>query len=127
MILSRLTGRGRPGVQRVRLGVVHSVLETRFCGLLREFRSLYESFITDEPASDEIRVRVDQQPFSLRHRARYQVTVNDRLIFEPGRPDELLPYVEWVDQLGGASGVAGLPAPARLQPGGGGAGRDPAG
>jgi len=83
-------------VQRVRLGVVQAVLETRFAGLLREFAGLYESFTTDEPVAGEIRVRVEKQPVSLRHRARYQVNVNDRLIFEPTRPDELLPYVEWV-------------------------------
>jgi HprK-related kinase A len=78
-----------------RIGVVQVSLSTPLRGVLRQYANLYRHFETDEPADREICVEVRPTRFSLRHRRRYEVSVNKRLQFEPTRREEILPYVDW--------------------------------
>lgn len=81
--------------RRYRIGVVRAALTTPVSALLDEHAALYADFETAASDGPEIQVRVSPQPFSLRHRRRFDVSVNRRVQFTPARRAELLPYVEW--------------------------------
>lgn len=81
--------------RRFRIGVVSTCLQTALRRVLRDYTALYRAFECHTPDENEIHLAVTRLPFSLRHRPRYLVTVNQRLQFEPGRIAEVLPYVEW--------------------------------
>lgn len=82
-------------IRRFRIGVVHTALSSSLRSLNREYASLYGAFESGVEDKNEIRIEVTRQPLSLRHRRRYVVTINGRIQYEPGRRDEVLPYLEW--------------------------------
>lgn len=82
-------------VRHYRIGVVRAAVTSRVSALMEEHRSLYAPYEVAAADGQEIEVRVAAQPFSWRHRRRYDVTVNNRVQFQPARRAELLPYVEW--------------------------------
>ncbi len=77
------------------IGIVPVSLTTSLRGLHDEYTSLYRDFLTTRPHTKAVHVEVQPKPISLRHRRRYNVTVNGRLQFEPTRADGFLPYIEW--------------------------------
>ena len=77
------------------IGVVPVSLRTSIGALHKQYTSLYRDFQVAECPGDPIRIAVQPSPFSLRHRRRYEISVNGRPRFAPARFDEVLPYVEW--------------------------------
>jgi hypothetical protein len=81
--------------RHLQIGIVPLSLTTNVRGLLEEYTSLYEHFLTDTPHARAIHIEVQPKRSSPWHRRRYDVLVNGRLQFEPTRADGFLPYIEW--------------------------------
>jgi HprK-related kinase A len=62
---------------------------------MNEHGELYRGFECADDGDAPIRITVEPTPFSLFHRRRFVVRINDQTQFEPARPDEVLPYIEW--------------------------------
>ncbi|MFQ5494597.1 MAG: hypothetical protein ACE5EX_04375 [Phycisphaerae bacterium] len=92
-----------------RIGVVHIGLRTSDRGVRRRYRRLYGAYETGEPSPRELRVEVHRaggppaRPPAGRRpgwrrpgkRRRYEIRVNGPVFYEPGRRDEVLPYLDW--------------------------------
>ena len=74
------------------VGVVRPSISTPIRALRRQYLGLYGDFRTLRPTEDAIRIDVTRSALSLRHRRRYQVSVNGQLRFEPARFNEVVPY-----------------------------------
>ncbi len=88
----------RETTMRYQIGVASVALTSNVRSLLDQHAALYRQFRVERhsvPDEQIIRIGVTPTPFSLKHRRRFVVTVNDRTQFEPARVDEVLPYVEW--------------------------------
>jgi len=81
--------------RRFRFGAVCAALTTPLRSVLDDYTELYRHSVSTIGHRGEIHVQVTPRPRSLRHRRRFDVTVNGRRQFEPGRLDEILPCIEW--------------------------------
>lgn len=80
----------------LRIGTISVVITGDVPRLHRHVHACYGECLVEESQLDRpIHVHVQRQPFSWRHRRRYEVTVNGRLRFEPVAISSLIPYVEW--------------------------------
>ncbi len=77
------------------IGVVPVTLRTTVRNIADMYDSLYGYACIDKRPNPTIEIEVKPKPFTLRHRPRYDVSVNGRLQFEPARKGELFPCVEW--------------------------------
>lgn len=77
------------------IGVVRIALTTPLQRLREEYTSLYRHALCEHDLPNAIEMDVRPKPFSLRHRRRFDVRVNGSLQFEPARPAEIMPCVEW--------------------------------
>jgi len=82
-------------LRHFQIGAIGVSLSTTLRVLRDEYTSLYRPFQVDVAAANAVRVSVRPKPFAPLRRRRYEVSVNDRVQFEPTRADEYLPYVEW--------------------------------
>jgi hypothetical protein len=78
-----------------RIGAAPVSLRTSLADVMTEYTALYDVWQCDRPNHSAIRVTVRKEAFRLGSRRRFDVRVNDRSIFKPSRPGEVLPYVEW--------------------------------
>ncbi len=90
-----MTGARKQQTKHFRIGVVGASLTTSVGSVLDQYTELYRDSQVDEPTDRSIRVNVEPTPLSPWHRRRYVVSVNDRVQYEPARPEEVLPYVDW--------------------------------
>jgi len=84
--------------RRYAIGEVDVSLTSSVASIVEEHAALYRGYEVDpakQASAAAIRLSVEPTPFSLVHRRRYIVRVNDRVQFEPARTDEVIPYVEW--------------------------------
>lgn len=91
-----------PLAARFRIGEVPVELSTTSRRLLRQYTATYQQWRVDDNAESEslasdsfIRVSVLPEPFRPWRRRRYEVRINDQVLFRPARFQELLPYIEW--------------------------------
>lgn len=90
-----MTGLREQKADHFAIGAVGVSLCTPIRRLRREYAALYEDFRVPQAPDHAVRVDVRPSRWSLRHRRRFQVSVNGRDRFAPTRFDEVLPYVEW--------------------------------
>jgi hypothetical protein len=77
------------------VGVIATTIVSECDDFMERYGSLYGRCRTEAAGARPIRVTVSRQATTIRHRSRFEVSVNDRLQFQPARQDEVLPYVEW--------------------------------
>ncbi len=77
------------------IGVVPVTLRTSVRSIVKTYDSLYGYARTNTRPNPTIEIEVERKPFTLRHRPRFNVSVNGQLHFEPAHKGELLPCVEW--------------------------------
>lgn len=82
-------------VRRFALGPINVVLRTDVRTLRDDYTNLYAPYQGTAAGVPVVTMDVARGPLIPWRRRRCQIRVNDRLQFEPDRPNELLPYVEW--------------------------------
>jgi HprK-related kinase A len=89
------TSPNRVAPLRFRIGEIAVVLRCAEEDVLEDFASLYERFRTDDPASDEIDVRIVPDGRAWHGRRRFVVLGDGERISTVRRHEELMPYLEW--------------------------------
>lgn len=82
-------------VRRFAMGPINVVLRTNVRALRDDYTQLYISHQGETAGAPAVHIDVARGPFVPWRRRRCEIRVNNRLQFEPERPDELLPYAEW--------------------------------
>ncbi len=77
------------------IGVIPVTLRTPLRKLRRDYASLYDFARVDRKSPNSFIIEVTPKPFSLRHRPRFDVSINGHLQFEPSRLAEIIPCIEW--------------------------------
>lgn len=86
---------GNGQVQQFALGPITVALRTDIKALRQDYGTLYAPYACDAGMAPLIKIDALRGPWVPWRRRRCRIHVNQRLQFEPDRPNELLPFVEW--------------------------------
>lgn len=79
----------------LQIGVVRATVRAQPRRFRREHADLYAPFLVSDTNRTPITIDVVRKRLTSWPRPRFEIYVNDRLLFAPTRQEQILPYVEW--------------------------------